>query len=433
MSSNLPAVDANPGNEVVPQVGVTQEVVGRILPRASTNVSVTNERNTNEEKSNANDNDNDNDNDRTQVKCCRRGCKSNEIPIPCCAVNCDRYIHMECFHHVYIVGKKLRNLAPLQVVCTKRHYDKVINDLTGKKLLWTTDGANGPDDPANSERILLDWILEPGNYAKYRGKGNKGTTKVQFCQRIATKINSGGVKVQRDQKQVINKIKHMEDTFRRAYDFSNTETGAGLMEEGTFEEEVHKICPYYSDLLDIMSDRASAKPKASSYDLDSSSFSSKDSNEGSAVGEDGKSAGDDNGNSGDDDENKSRGDYGHSDEEDSLANVARKAGESYETPQPRGSKRRKLNISLSTLEKTKKKQVSKNTISLLDDKTAKSIADLSKRKLVTVDLKNQASAMEFKMQKLSNLSEVRKKYPNMTSKQIGEMFPEFSDILHLDI
>jgi hypothetical protein len=67
---------------------------------------------------------------------------------------------------------------------------------------------------------------------------------------------------------VQSKIQHIEKTFKEAYTFATSETGAGLKEtdEGTFHDAVKKKCPYYFDLLDIMSDRASSKPKATSYE-----------------------------------------------------------------------------------------------------------------------------------------------------------------------
>ena len=73
----------------------------------------------------------------------------------------------------------------------------------------------------------------------------------------------------RDQKNVLNKIQHIEKTFREAHNFATSETGAGLKEgdTGTFEEDVKRKCPYYFELVDIMADRASSKPKATSYDL----------------------------------------------------------------------------------------------------------------------------------------------------------------------
>eukprot|EP00977_Amphora_coffeiformis_P023604 scaffold13773_cov76-Amphora_coffeaeformis.AAC.1 len=87
-------------------------------------------------------------------------------------------------------------------------------------------------------------------------------------------MNSAGVKVRREHKQVLLKIQNLEDTFRRAHDFATSETGAGIFDkegEGTIKDAVLKICPYYYDLLPIMSERASAKPKATSEALDDSS------------------------------------------------------------------------------------------------------------------------------------------------------------------
>jgi hypothetical protein len=39
------------------------------------------------------------------------------------------------------------------------------------------DGPGGPDNPVNSEAIILEWLLTEGNYAKFRGK-NDGTRKL---------------------------------------------------------------------------------------------------------------------------------------------------------------------------------------------------------------------------------------------------------------
>ena len=60
---------------------------------------------------------------------------------------------------------------------------------------------------------MLEWITREGNYLRFRGKGNNGTTKKQFAQQIADHLNNSGVKVHRDAKQVLNKIKHIEDLF----------------------------------------------------------------------------------------------------------------------------------------------------------------------------------------------------------------------------
>ena len=89
-----------------------------------------------------------------------------------------------------------------------------------------------------------------------------------MAKEIAEVINDAGVLVPRDEKQVRNKIQHLERQFRDAYDFANTETGAGLMEtDGVlFDDAVMQKCNHYYDLLDLFSDRASSKPKATNMD-----------------------------------------------------------------------------------------------------------------------------------------------------------------------
>jgi hypothetical protein len=46
-----------------------------------------------------------------------------------------------------------------------------------RKPSWNNDGANGQGDPNTSEKILLDWLTDEGNYSKYRGKNNNGIKK----------------------------------------------------------------------------------------------------------------------------------------------------------------------------------------------------------------------------------------------------------------
>jgi hypothetical protein len=91
-------------------------------------------------------------------------------------------------------------------------------------IYWHQDGPRGKTDPNNSMRILLDWFQEEGNYAEYRNS-NKQT----HCEMLAARMNEAGVKVIRDQKMVRSKIDTMETRFRLADDFSNRETGAGLL------------------------------------------------------------------------------------------------------------------------------------------------------------------------------------------------------------
>ena len=51
-------------------------------------------------------------------------------------------------------------------------------------------------------------------------------------------------------------IEHLEKSFQKAYEFSFTETGHGLMEQskGTFHEAILKNCVHYFDLFDVIKD-----------------------------------------------------------------------------------------------------------------------------------------------------------------------------------
>jgi hypothetical protein len=69
-------------------------------------------------------------------------------------------------------------------------------------------------------------------------------------------------------KQVLDKISRIETSFKEAYEFANSKTGAGVQDEQgeeTFKDLVLKKCPYYFSLLDIMADKASTQPRITNY------------------------------------------------------------------------------------------------------------------------------------------------------------------------
>jgi hypothetical protein len=157
-------------------------------------------------------------------RCVRRGCRE-EAPLIACG-HCKRSIHYECYIQAY---GELGQLQPGVVVCTTKCHARIMS-LT-RRPGWHNDGAKGPEDPVTSERILLDWLTEEGNYSKYRGKNNNGVSKNKYAQKVADMMNSKGVRVKRDAKMVVNRIAGLEDSFKNAFDFANSETGAGLMEQ----------------------------------------------------------------------------------------------------------------------------------------------------------------------------------------------------------
>lgn len=214
-------------------------------------------------------------------KCARRGCRETDQPQACMAPGCDRFFHLSCFQNKY-GNEQWTAVQPGQVVCKKECYTKLAAQ--GKvRHTWTNDGAGGVEDSNSSERILLNWLLTPGNYSlKWRGKNNNGQRKKQIAEVIAKLMNDAKVKVKRDAKQVMNKVQHIEEQFRRAHDWANTETGTGLQREdkGNFNDSIRKMCPYYFDILEVFGDRASAKPKATSNDnLDSSEDDEEDADD----------------------------------------------------------------------------------------------------------------------------------------------------------
>jgi hypothetical protein len=129
-------------------------------------------------------------------------------------------------------------------------------------LAWNRDGKNGIHDPNTSLKILLDWLLDDGNYNRYRGKDNSGMTKIRYCELIAQHIKAAGVRCERLSNQVRSKIDHLEATFCTTDNWVNC-TGVGVRESHgaqQFDEIVKGKCPNYYDLAPIMLDRASTRP-----------------------------------------------------------------------------------------------------------------------------------------------------------------------------
>ena len=155
-------------------------------------------------------------------------------------------MHAECFVKKFSKKEWFRMVEPNTIFCSKKCFDKAKRAARAQPG-WLFDGAKGRDDPNNSERILLDWLLVPGNYPSWRGcTGNNGKRKKDIALRISKLMNNLGVKVHRDEKQVRNKITYMEKAFRDAHDFANTEIGVGLQEtdRGNFQDIVRKRFPY---------------------------------------------------------------------------------------------------------------------------------------------------------------------------------------------
>jgi hypothetical protein len=392
------------------------------------------------------------------LKCNRRGCTITEETVyKCPGSKCDKSLHLSCFQKLH-GNKDWFVMVKSGVVCTKKCH-VAIKSSASRKPTWSNDGAEGPDDPQCSERILMDWILTPGNYAnKWRGKDNKGVNKKQMAALIADSINKAGVVVERDAKQVLNKIQHLERQFREAYDFSNTETGQGLQEgdPAGFDAAVRKYCNYYFDLLDIFGDRASTQPKLLSIDnLDSSSLASSNaSSDGSSNVDDG-----DNGQSDGDQEEEgspniadySVSDMGDNEDSEDRTNIPQMAkGNTKGRGEDESSRKRKQHAA--TLASSKKKL--KPVATILDSSTNDRLSSLaaSKEKLSSAREKvamatlrklemeeelvkekqfidKEKQRIETNFYKINRLKDVRENFPMMEDSEILELFPDFKDVI----
>jgi len=394
--------------------------------------------------------------------CNKRGCKVQNEPILNCAGQCGKSFHLSCFRGLHGSKEWFGNVQAGVVLCTKKCYenDKKLS-MAQRKPGWQTDGAEGVEDPKCSERILLDWLLTPGNYSNlWRGKDNKGANKKQVAGAIADLINKSGVVVERDAKQVMNKIQHIERQFREAYDFSNTETGQGLQEGDTdgFDEAVTKRCRYYFDLYDIFADRASTQPKILSTDiLDSSSESSSEPSNEFTIND---------------------SDEGNNDQRTGIPSAINVVDLNFQETPPVPAPGASLNSSTkkrpgtaSSSKKPKKasdKRPKTPVFRLFDDETndtlikvgtaKEKVAEATMRKMAreeneyyekkqmeqainTATLRKlereeelqkmdaEKQRIEQKMFKMGRLVEVRERFPTMMDTEILKLFPEFEDII----
>jgi hypothetical protein len=215
----------------------------------------------------------------TSHKCSLRSCRIRGAELHVCAASdCKKTAHYGCYQ-AYVLAKhsELQSLPELHVACTKKCHIKAARELIsvnaqddegGRKGGWDTDGKESPSDPKTSIKILLDWWMEEGNYIRFCGKQNDGVKK--FCNMLADRMTKETTST-RYGKNVLNKIQHIERSFREAHSFAESETGAGLLAndgEETFENVVKKKCPFYYNLKEVMIDCASTRSKAISYDLD---------------------------------------------------------------------------------------------------------------------------------------------------------------------
>ena len=111
----------------------------------------------------------------------------------CSADNCLKSVHPTCFKDIL---QPKYNLADVEgsLFCSAGCYRQTIKNMTGT-VSWETDGKTGKTGPNSSMAILIKWLLEPGNLAKWRGKREHGgRSKNDIAKEIATLINNEGVR-----------------------------------------------------------------------------------------------------------------------------------------------------------------------------------------------------------------------------------------------
>jgi hypothetical protein len=216
-------------------------------------------------------------------RCSLRVCRiRREEKYRCAAPQCNRVLHLECYEQ-HVMAKYDLNPLPgsnFNVACTKLHYKLATRDFSApgggderaagiRKGNQECDGKRGANDPHTSMKILFDWWMGEGNYARFCGKKNDGLRKIQFCANLAAKISSETM-VTRDSKSVLNKIQHIERSFKEAHTFAELRDWCRHQGDGwrsKLSRLGEKKCPFYYDIYDVMIDCASTRPKTTHYEL----------------------------------------------------------------------------------------------------------------------------------------------------------------------
>jgi hypothetical protein len=229
-------------------------------------------------------------------------------------------------------------------------------------------------------------------------------------QRLADSMNAQGVKVQRDSKQVMAKIAYLENSFKNAFDWANTETGAGLLEQGamgSFEAEVKRRCPFYDDLLPIMKDRSSAKPMVTSEDLDDPAQAEENINDNLLE-------------SSDDDSPVLRPTSGVA-----TAAAARPMTPPNAAPLEKGTITKTLSIRRGSLKKRKPES------GVFDEEEAERYGRLTEKKIEAATIDTKKKNNEYRMYNLNLLKEMRKEHPELSRAEILAWMPELEDAANL--
>ena len=211
------------------------------------------------------------------IKCGAIGCRMPKAILQDCAgAGCTKRVHEECYERAILMKFKVDKLMDPHkkctlYVCSKTCYNKVEKNivLQPARIPWDKDGRNGPDDPINSQSILMQWMLTEGNYNRFRGHDNGGKRKLAFGVELSERMQAQGCRAERSGEAVVKKIQEIESKFIKAHDWVNN-TGQGVKERDgmeTFEGCVRQRCKWYFELEPIMADRSKARAKVTTETL----------------------------------------------------------------------------------------------------------------------------------------------------------------------
>ncbi len=188
----------------------------------------------------------------TKEKCHSKGCpglhRSPHNPVTACFNDeCSKLVHRICYEKMLSKSKKARTAHSTAVFCTFSCQDKYDKSLSTSHLHWRNDGKNGPEDPEHSEHYIVQWLLNGDNFSTWRSPPS-GQTKLKVAERIASLLNTYGLRRDFTAQMVYNKIAHIEGQMRSTYDWcSGSKTGVGLKESDplSFNEKVSSLLYYF--------------------------------------------------------------------------------------------------------------------------------------------------------------------------------------------
>ena len=255
---------------------------------------------------------------------------------------------------------------------------------------------------------------------KWHGKNNGGQKKVAGD--IAHLINDAGVHVMCNAKQVQNKVQHLEQQFRVAYNLANTKTGQGLEsnDKNSFDDAVCGLCTQYFDLFDVFHDRASSKPSYQNLAGLSSSDEDVHKNKDESF---------------DDDATEDANSFG--DDDDADATMAQRHGVSMLAAKRCGhggiasgyAKKSHSGLSIGFLKDDR--EVTDSHAHLCDARAELVLVNKEKRriKVEKPSLEVEKSSLGMRLHLINQCFDFVVKHPNMLKERIVKMVPAFAAII----